>query len=374
MERFTSGLAAAVLPQADFSISDIFEEVRELREENAALKAHVTLLSQLGVEGGGNKLAEHAAATTAALLGTTTSKAPPESDHMSCIIQCLGAELASLEAQVERTRLHASIEREELAMRCDELGRALEQRVLLAERTQQQAVAEARQASADAVADLEDQLASLTEEMASREALVDAYGADAELERANLQVLEAQALGEREAQSAGRLRDELDRIRVSHADDLRLVEQRVEDGRAEAARAAQAAKASESVIESLQSQLVRLSEGFNKQVEEVLRLEKRLERSKAGSVDKATARSWVVNFVENGSGAHGVELLQIMAEWWEFSPEDCARVGLVDEPHPSREAALFPPSDVTLAESFASFLDAESEEASPSRRAARLPS
>ena len=41
-------LGDAILPKADFSIGDIIEEVRSLREENAALKAQVAILSQPG--------------------------------------------------------------------------------------------------------------------------------------------------------------------------------------------------------------------------------------------------------------------------------------------------------------------------------------
>ena len=72
-------------------------------------------------------------------------------------------------------------------------------------------------------------------------------------------------------------------------------------------------------------------------------MQKRLDLAKASHVEKAVARSWVVNYVEAGAGPHGEELLQLMAEWWEFTPEDRLRVGLLDGmPHPSCEALLTP--------------------------------
>ena len=189
--------------------------------------------------------------------------------------------------------------------------------LLLAERTQHEAVAVARRQSADAVAQLEAQLEELSEQMASRDALADAYGVDAELAHADMQLREATAKAERESVTSRRLRDDLERMQRQHADELHLYEQRAEAARAEAAQSAQALQASESAIAQLQAQLARLSEGFNKQVEEVLSLESRLDKQKTASVDKAMARSWVVNFVEQRDSAHGDELLKLMAEWWE---------------------------------------------------------
>ena len=46
----------------------------------------------------------------------------------------------------------------------------------------------------------------------------------------------------------------------------------------------------------------------------------------------------------------------------QFSKEDLQRVGLSEEAHPSKEAALYAPNDASLAESFASFLEAGAEE------------
>ena len=92
-------------------------------------------------------------------------------------------------------------------------------------------------------------------------------------------------------------------------------------------------------------------------------------------MDKASARSWVVNFVEattgggggigGGSGggsslagsssSHAAELLNLMAEWWEFSKEDRQRVGLSNDLHPSIEAKLATPTEGSLTEAFAAF-------------------
>ena len=78
-------------------------------------------------------------------IGESSGARPPmlsqPSSEVRVVLGCLGTELEQLEGAVERTRLQGAIEREELAVRCDELGRALEQRVLLAERMQHEAVA-----------------------------------------------------------------------------------------------------------------------------------------------------------------------------------------------------------------------------------------
>ena len=339
-----SGLLDRVLPKVEFSLTDLLEEVESLREENGALRAQVKLLSHIG--------------------------GPVVDPRQEAMLTCLSTEVAHLEQTVERARLRGTLEREELAMRCDELGRALEQRILQAERVQHEAEAAARHQSADTIANLEEQLAVAVEDLARREALADAYGADAELEEAEARVHEARAVSEREAEQARALRDEMERLRASHAEELQGAARRAEQSQAEAAEAAKTLQAKESVVASLQAQLVRLSEGFNKQVEEVYALQGKLEQSKATSIDKALARSWVVNFVEQGRGAHGDALLQLMADWWEFSDEDRQRVGLADTAHPSVEAALYgaPPS-LSLADSFKDFLDAESTE--PPRHAPR---
>ena len=284
--------------------------VHALRDENEALKAQVTLLSKIGGESSSGSNSE-------AAVGATGLRPSPFASEANCLRICLAAELSQLEGLVEQTRLQSHIEREELALRCEQLGTALEQRVLLAERTQHEAVAVARRQSADAVAQLEAQLEELSEPMASRDALADAYGVDAELAHADMQLREATAKAERESVTSRRLRDDLERMQRQHADELHLYEQRAEAARAEAAQSAQALQASESAIAQLQAQLARLSEGFNKQVEEVLSLESRLDKQKTASVDKAMARSWVVNFVEQRDSAHGDELLKLMAEWWE---------------------------------------------------------
>ena len=59
------------------------------------------------------------------------------------------------------------------------------------------------------------------------------------------------------------------------------------------------------------------------------------------------------------SSSHAAELLNLMAEWWEFSKEDRQRVGLSNDLHPSIEAKLATPTEGSLTEAFASFLDDE---------------
>ena len=45
----------------------------------------------------------------------------------------------------------------------------------------------------------------------------------------------------------------------------------------------------------------------------------------------------------------------MMAEWWDFTPADLQRVGLVDAPHPEREYRT--PVNLSWSDAFASFLD-----------------
>jgi multidrug efflux pump subunit AcrA (membrane-fusion protein) len=104
--------------------------------------------------------------------------------------------------------------------------------------------------------------------------------------------------------------------------ELREAQALVAEAEASLASQQQSTAAHESVVRALQGQLVRLSEGFNKQVEEVFALQQQLQAAKASSVDKAIARSWVVNYVESGNTARGDEMLQLMAEWWDFSEAD----------------------------------------------------
>lgn len=366
-----SSFLSALTPRAEFSLSDVIDEVRELRDENAALKVQVAALTLQAGHGSAAAAADSSSADAATTAATATAVLVPSkvaAAERACVTACLGVEMVELEESLERAKLAGAFEREELLVRCEELGRALEQRVLLAERTQQDAVSAAKRQSADAVAALEEQVAALTEALASRDALAETYGADAELEEAELRLREARVQGEREAQNASALRDELECARARHVDELRAVERDAGSARAEAAQALQALRANESVVQSLKAQLVRLSEGFNKQVEEVLLLQQRLQQQGASTVHKATARSWVINFIENGGTARGDELLRLMAEWWEFSREDCARIGLSDDISPKAEAAMYQPPDASLADSFASFLDAGAEEEAPSLR------
>lgn len=127
---------------------------------------------------------------------------------------------------------------------------------------------------------------------------------------------------------------------------------------AEAALAAAEAKAERAEVarRQMEAQLVRLSEGFNRQVEEVAELHTKVERARAaarGMVEKEVARSWIVNFVEN-TGRRG-ELLRLMASWWDFSEGDLLRCGLLDEPPPPVDVG----PDAGITEQFAAFLDRE---------------
>ena len=332
---------SALTPKAEMSFAEIVDEIHRLREENESLKAR---------------------ARPAA--GATEQQRDADPAALAVVRQCLSGELAKVEASAERGRVQEAMAREELALRCEELGRALEQRVLQAEQAQHAAVAAAQQQSAAAVAALEEQLAVLSEEAAQREALADAYGADREVAEAEQRAMEAHVRAEHKEAELARLRRERDVERDEHAAALRREERKREAAEAAAAAAEQRVATSEGAARQLEGQLVRLSEGFNKQVEECCALQERLRAAKAAAVDKATARSWLVTFVEKGGAGseHGEEMLRLMAAWWEFSPEDRQRVGLLrDRPHPDRESALHVSPDASLVDAFANFLDEQAE-------------
>ena len=168
-----SSFLSALTPRAEFSLSDVIDEVRELRDENAALKGQVAALTlkaggHCGTAASADSSASLDAAATAAAATAVLVPSKVAAAERACVTACLGVDMAELEESLERAKLAGAFEREELLVRCEELGRALEQRVLLAERTQQDAVAAAKRQSADAVAALEEQVAVLTEALASR--------------------------------------------------------------------------------------------------------------------------------------------------------------------------------------------------------------
>ena len=355
-----SSIAAAVTPKADFSLADVQDVVDALREENAALKAQVAILSNVSVDGSAPPAAAPTIATAASLAASASTDATA---------RCLATELRHLEAAVDAARLQGHVEREELALRCEELGRALEQRVLQAERAQHEAVEQARHASRQQVEALEEQLAWLAEEQAQREALDGGtYGAAAKLGAAEEREATLRYRCDKYEAERAALERERDAERARHADELRQAERAAVEHAAESEERLHKVETAQRVQAQLESQLVRLSEGFNKQVEEVLSVQRTLERTRETTVDKATARSWVVNYVEasqqrgRGGGGHAGELLGLMADWWAFTSEDLQRVGLGGAPHPSVEAAALTPSESSLSQAFAFFLDDESEE------------
>ena len=355
-----ASLLAALTPSVEVTSIDMVDEVQRLRGENAELRAQIGILSR----GGACTVADYAEEGNE--VSTEREEvlvhALAESESNALVTRtCLASELSRIETSAESGRLIEAAAREELALRCEELGRALEQRVLQAEQRQHAAVAAAQQQSAAAVAALEEQLAAVTDEAAQRAALAETFSSDAELAEAERRAMEAMARCEHKEEELRRLRVELHELRDEHASQLRVAERRAEDAEAAAAATASKHVACEAMVRQMEGQLVRLSEGFNKQVEEVIALQHERSELRASTVDKAAARSWVVTFVEKSSGDHREELLRLMADWWSFSKEDLQRVGLTDAPHPDRERHVPPGS--SLADAFASFLDEASEEA-----------
>ena len=345
------------------SFAEIVEELHRLREENAALRTQVGMLSDIGASGG-------AKCNGSASPNDSDATTSHDLEHAAAVT-CLATELRRVEASAEHGRVSEAVAREELAMRCQELGSALEQRVLQAEQAQQAAVAAAQQQSAASVAALEEQLAAMADEAARREALADVWGTDTELAEAEQRTLAAVAQCEHKAAEVARLQQELGDLKAAHASEQRSAEERACEAEAAAAEAKARLAAHDGVVHSLEGQLVRLSEGFNKQVEEVITLQQQLHTAKAATVDKAVARSWIVNYVESGNSARGEEMLRLMAEWWQFGEADLQRVGLSAAPHPEREYR----TGLSWTDAFATFLDEEAQADEPhARPAPRSPS
>ena len=368
-----SSFLSALAPKVEVSFADIVDEVHRLREENAQLRTQVGMLCTGGAAPAPERPATQAEQQEQLQRQQQQEEILAVADARADVTcACLASELARLEASAERGRLQEAMAREELAMRCEELGRALEQRVLQAEQKQAAAVAAAQQQSAAAVAALEEQLTAMTEEAARREALAEAYGADSELAEAERRAIEAVARCEHKAAQVERLHAELEEAHKQHATQLGNVEAKAAEATAAAAGVAQQLAAKDDTLRQMEGQLVRLSEGFNKQVEEVVALQRALKNAKTSTVDKAMARSWLVTYVEAGGGEHGEELLQLMAESWEFTKEDLTRVGLAGGPHPDRECQL-PGPNASLAEAFASFLELDDDDGRPRRPPPRSP-
>ena len=366
MSSFLSAAVESFTPKVEVTFDDIIDEVHRLREENATLKAQVAMLSDLNVTGPGARAALDAACDGIAPVPLSSF----EREHEAAIA-CLRAELSDVELFAERRRRSDALAREELALRCDELRLGLEQHVSQAEQAQHTALLAAQQQSAATIASLEEQLAQMAEDAARRDALADWHGAESEVAEAEERAVQAIARCEHKEAELSRLRAELAELKASHRDALVDADVRERAASARVAAAEVAAAEGDAKCRQLEGQLVRLSEGFNKQVEEVVALQRRLDDVRASTVDKAAARSWVVNYVESGASSRGDELLRMMAEWWDFSAADLQRVGLSDAPHPELEYRT--PLRPSLIDAFASFVDDQSAPDEGRERFARPP-
>ena len=351
---FLKSTVAALTPQVETTFADITAEVDVLREENAALREQAKFLGSVSLPAVSDLMADTAVREPAATSSDDALQCA-EATRRSISLELLRTELGCCEEAAVRSELQLCLDREALAVRCNELGRALEERAHSAEQAAASAATAARQAAAATVAALEEQVVELSEEAARRDALADEYSESAELRQAQERVLELRTTCEVQAAEVRRLRDELAEARRAAEAARACAEARAEAAaEAEAAAAARGAE-SEAVIVSQQAQLSRLSEGFNNQVEESLAARRQLDASSAEKVDKAVARSWIVNYVETAREHDGArrDLLRLMSEWWEFTDADRLRVGLGDEA-PPRVAA---PPDASLSDAFTSYLE-----------------
>ena len=201
------------------------------------------------------------------------------------------------------------MEREELALRCEELGRALEQRVRVRGQPARQDRARAARrgrAGAPVVPRAGRRFgravgAARRGARRSSSALSELYGASAHQAAAAELAAQWEHKFDRSERECARLRQELETERLEHG--IRGAcsggEQRRPSTlrRLRAVRRGTGAAGAASVKAQLESQLVRLSEGFNKQVEEVLAVQKVLQATRDGLhrqqlTRRARARGW----------------------------------------------------------------------------------
>ena len=377
------------MPTPSFSIADLVDEVRSLREQKAALEgekslleSHVGLLSQQLMLPPGERTVTEAPDTGASKppkspsdessveqLSVVRAALDAEADAGIAATLALGADIRAAEADAEASRRRVASAEEELRRSVEELEAELERLAARERRAVASAVSAERRRAAQATASLEEALGAAQDALARREEALDldggggyggGYGGGGGVDQERQLRAEWMAKCEHHRARSTALREEVAALRAAHDDELRRERSRAEGAEGRLAQAEAAARAAGATRAQAERQAAQLSLDFNAQVHELALLRQRAERAEQQlsrhTVEKCTARQWIVNFVENEAARP--ELLRLMATWWEFSEEDSVRVGLRAEalpPSPFRR-----PSDGSLLDAFESFLTRES--------------
>jgi len=414
-----TSLFASFAPRSEYTFADVVDELRELRAANKVLtgekellKAQVAMLSQQrvgvteapskpsaeildaplsspsvdGADASTNSALEAHAATADSLLALRSElavnlgidKQQAEASQLKALAEqlaaartqadalfterdavtgALRAEIQSLELEKEAVQLDAALGVEGLRTHCAELQAALDEQALRAHQAQRAALATARKQSASRMAALEEQLAAMQDAAAQQDLLLNELGSDSLLEDERRQRVAWMAKCQVREQELRAARHELATVDERHSSKARAAEEESARLEAQLAAARRQVADHEAAQQRHHAVVERLTQSFDRQVEEAAGLRaqlSRLEAANAGMIEKREARAWIVNFVENADRRPA--LLQLMASWWDFDQADRLRVGLLDEPPPNQR--LDTPS---LSDAFASFLDHESE-------------
>lgn len=384
------------MPTPSFSIADLVDEVRSLREQKAALEgekslleSHVGLLSQQLMLPPGERTVTEAPDTGASKppkspdaesaepsdessveqLSAVRAALDAEADAGIAATLALGSEIRAAEADAEASRRRVASAEEELRRSVEELEAELERLAARERRAVASAVSAERRRAAQATASLEEALGAAQDALARREEALDldggggyggGYGGGGGVDQERQLRAEWMAKCEHHRARSTALQEEVAALQAVHDDELRRERSRAEGAEGRLAQAEAAARAAGATRAQAERQAAQLSLDFNAQVHELALLRQRAERAEQQlsrhTVEKCTARQWIVNFVENEAARP--ELLRLMATWWEFSEEDLVRVGLRAEalpPSPFRR-----PSDGSLLDAFESFLTRES--------------
>ena len=337
---------AALAPKAEFSFSDVVDEVHRLRDENELLRGQVALLTKEKLNPGSTDGAAAAAVEAAAARqqAEASAVAPAaasngaeggtagafaglraelkqnlgvdEHEAEASQARSLGEQLASSREELRRLQierdatarslaielrdaedgvLRGALEQEATRSHCNDLTVALQEQAALSRRQQAAAVADSRQQMAAALGEMEEQVLRMQEELARRDALQEDFGSEAELAAQARQVAEWAARCKLKEAEVARLRDEGEAAQRQFEPQLRRQRARADDAEAALAAAQKQAAAQAAVQRHMEAQVVRLSEAFNRQVEERDEVQAGLEASKRERhqmVEKGVARSW----------------------------------------------------------------------------------
>jgi chromosome segregation ATPase len=231
-------------------------------------------------------------------LARARLQADAEANSRQVVSRCLAAELRRAEAMAETSRLEALVLLETVRTRCGELEGQLQAQAIDAQRATQAAVAAARSQAHRRAAELEEALETAQEELARKEAAMDAGfyggGSEEELDAERRRRAEWMAKCELLQATVAKLHTEIGTLQASHEPELRSARLRAEAAEASLASLESRLLSAEATRAQAERQVDRLSADFNAQTAELetagaraRRAEDKLSRH---YVDKASAR------------------------------------------------------------------------------------